>query len=125
EDFDIEALARYLHLSAAQVQRMAERNQIPGRKIGGQWRFSQAEVHHWLEERIGASDESELVEMESVLDRQHSNAEVVRIAALIPPECVEPQLNARSRGKVIDAMVDLAARSGMLWDPDRLADAVR
>jgi len=39
-----------------QVKKMAERNKLPGRRIGGQWRFSQPEIHQWFEERIGASD---------------------------------------------------------------------
>jgi PTS system nitrogen regulatory IIA component len=74
EDFDIDSLAKFLHLMPNQVQKMAERGKLPGRKISGQWKFSQAEVHHWLEERIGASDEEELAEVEDVLDR-HGEAE--------------------------------------------------
>ena len=52
-DFDIDSLATYLHLTPAKVTRMADRGKLPGRKVGGQWRFSEAEIHHWLEQRIG------------------------------------------------------------------------
>src|SRR5690606_12943820 len=55
EDFNIETLADYLHLEANQVSRLAERGKLPGRRIGGAWRFSRAEIHHWLENRIGLS----------------------------------------------------------------------
>ena len=50
EDLDVARLANYLHLSPDQVTKMAVRGRIPGRKVGGQWRFSEAEIHHWLEE---------------------------------------------------------------------------
>ena len=69
EDFGIETLADFLHLEAAQVARLAERGKIPGRRLGGTWRFSRAEIHHWLETRIGVSDESELAHMEGALER--------------------------------------------------------
>ena len=52
DDFDIESLAAYLHLATTQVAKLADRGKLPGRRIGGTWRFSRAEVHHWLEERI-------------------------------------------------------------------------
>ena len=68
-DFDIHALARYLHLAPQQVAKLADRGKLPGRKVGGQWRFAKADIHHWLERRIGLSDEGELLEVEDVLQR--------------------------------------------------------
>jgi nitrogen PTS system EIIA component len=125
EDLNIDELAAYLHLMPAQVQRMADRGQLPGRRIGGQWRFSQAEIHHWLEDRIGASDEEELVAMEGVLDRYHGAAENESLADMIPAAAIEPALNAKTRSSVIDAMTQLAANTGLLWDADKMAEAVR
>ena len=68
DDFDIDRLAAYLHMMPAAVQKLAERGKLPGRRIGGDWRFSTAEIHHWLEDRIGLSDEEGLVHMEGALD---------------------------------------------------------
>ena len=70
ESFDIDSLAVYLHLTPEQVRKMADRDRLPGRRVGGQWRFSKAEIHHWFEDRIGASNENELIEVEKVLDLQ-------------------------------------------------------
>lgn len=125
EDFDIEGLARYLHLTAPQVQKMADRDQLPGRKIAGQWRFSPAEVHHWLEERIGALDESELQAMEGVLQHHAPSSELVCIADLISTDTISAELPAKTARSVIDAMVDLGNQSGLLWDPPKMAEAVR
>jgi PTS system nitrogen regulatory IIA component len=123
-DFDVDSLAAYLHLTPAQVSKMADRGKLPGRKIGGQWRFPEAEIHHWLEERIGASDDEQLAKVENVLDRAAPHEEEICIAEMLPLEAIAVPLNARTRGKVITAMTDLAAHTGWLWDPVRMADAV-
>ncbi len=127
DDFGIESLAAFLHVDPAQVLKLAERGKIPGRKVGGQWRFSAAEVHHWLEERIGLSSEDELVEMEGVLDRAASAAGEgeISISRLMPIEAIAVPLAARTRGSVITSLVDVAAQSGWLWDPAKMAEAVR
>lgn len=125
-DFDVDSLAAYLHLSPQQVARMADRGKLPGRKVGGQWRFPEAEIHHWLEDRIGLGDEEDLVQVETVLDRdQGTHAEVVSIARMLRREAIAVPLQARTRGSVIGEMAQLAAQTGLLWDPDRMADAVR
>ncbi|MEQ8788201.1 MAG: PTS sugar transporter subunit IIA [Pirellulaceae bacterium] len=124
EDFDIDSLAVYLHLTPQQVMRLADRGKVPGRKVGGQWRFSQAEIHHWLEDRIGLSDEGELVEMETVLERSHAVEDSVSISGLLHREAIAVPLLARTRNSVITAMANLAADTGLLWDPEKMAEAV-
>src|SRR2546421_5054015 len=110
DDFDVEGLAAYLHLAAAQVARLAERAKLPGRKVQGQWRFSRAEIHHWLEDRIGLSGEEELTEMEGFLRRAPANADPLpSIAELLPHEAIAVPLLARTRGSVVKEMVDVAA----------------
>lgn len=127
-DFDMQTLARYLHLSPQQVGKLADRGKLPGRKVGGQWRFSKADIHHWLENRIGLSGEDELVAVEGVLQRAApagaTEAEV-SLAEMIPLEAIAIPLPARTRSSAIDSMVNLAAQTGWLWDPKAMADAVR
>lgn len=128
EDFDIDSLAAYLHLFPQQVSRLADRGKLPGRKVGGQWRFSQADIHHWLEARIGLSDEDELVEVEGVLQRSAVKAgepEEILIASMLPKEAIAVPLQARTRNAVITGMVEAAAQTGWLWDPEKMAEAVR
>jgi PTS system nitrogen regulatory IIA component len=126
-DFDLDGLARYLHLAPQQVAKLADRGHLPGRKVGGEWKFSKADIHHWLERRIGLSDEEELLEVEGVLSRsgpvQHEQA--ICIVDLLPLETIAVPLLARTRSSVIDSMVETAAQSGWLWDPQAMAEAVR
>jgi PTS system nitrogen regulatory IIA component len=127
EDFGIETLADFLHLEAAQVARLAERGKLPARRVAGAWRFSRAEIHHWLEDRIGVSDEPELAHMEGALERAASagDEQTLSIADLLPTQAIAIPLPARTRNSVITAMTDLAAGTGLLWDPAKMAEAVR
>ena len=89
EDFDIAGLAAYMHMLPAQISRLADRDKLPGRRVGGEWRFSRAEIHHWLEDRIGLSDDEQLAEMESNLVRTDlSGAGEISIATLLPVEAI-------------------------------------
>ena len=126
EDFDIESLAAYLHLAPAQVGKLAERGKLPARRVAGDWRFSRAEVHLWLEQQIGLSAEEELLRVENVLQAsaEQAGAEPASIVAQLPPEAIEIPLAARTRNSVIHSMVELAARTGWLWDPAKMAEAV-
>jgi PTS system nitrogen regulatory IIA component len=126
EDLDVPRLAGYLHLTPDQVTKMALRGRIPGRKVGGQWRFSEAEIHHWLEDRIGASDLEGLDRVQRVLDRAAAGEVADRpIGELCPVDAVAVPLNARTRGSVIRSMCKLAAESGLMWDAAAMAEAVQ
>ncbi|MBN2579418.1 MAG: PTS sugar transporter subunit IIA [Pirellulales bacterium] len=126
-DFDVRSLARYLHLSPQQVIKLAERGNLPGRKIGGNWKFAKPDVHRWFEQRIGGSSEAELVHVENVLHQSapRENQHPLRIFDLLPLEAIEIPLPARTKNSVIDTMAEVAARTGWLWDPKALAAAVR
>ncbi len=127
EDFNVESLASYLHVDPAQVLKLAERGKLPGRKVAGSWRFSSAQVHHWLEERIGVSSDAELVHMEGALRRAggHKAEAEISISEMLPLEAIAIPLAARTRGSVIASLVDVAARTGWLWDTAKMTEAVR
>jgi PTS system nitrogen regulatory IIA component len=127
EDFDLERLADYLHVRPEKVAKLAERGKLPGRRIGGQWRFSQAEIHHWWENRIGVSDDEQLAEVESVLQRGgvESAPSTISLAAILPEDAIAVPLEGRTRSSVIGAMIRLAGRTGLLWDEVKMEEAVR
>ena len=127
KDFDVDRLAAYLHLLPQQVSRLADRGKIPARKVGGEWKFSAQEIHHWLEERIGVSDEDELLKMEGALERAALPGEdqPICIAELLKLDAMAVPLEARTKAKVITSMSQLAAQTGLLWDANKMADAVR
>jgi PTS system nitrogen regulatory IIA component len=126
-DFDIESLAAYLHLAPAQVSKLADRDKLPGRKVGGHWRFSRAEILKWLEDRIGLSDDAELARMERDIqyDADRDDDVLLTVSEMLPLKGIEVSLGARTRNSVITSMIDVAERTGWLWDPAAMVDAVR
>ncbi|TWU47449.1 putative fructose-like phosphotransferase system subunit EIIA [Rubripirellula tenax] len=124
EDLDVAQLAAYLHLLPDQVSKMAMRGKLPGRKVSGEWRFSEAEIHHWLEEQIGVSDSEELGKVQRVLDRAAPEIVDRPIHELCQIESIEVPLNARTRGSVIRSMCGLAGNTGLMWDAPTMAEAV-
>ncbi len=125
EDLDVARLAEYLHLTPDQVTKMAVRGKVPGRKVGGIWKFSEAEIHHWLEDRIGVSDPTELAKVQQVLDRVSDKEADRPIHELCTVETIQVPLNSRTRGSVIRSMCELASQSGLLWDAPTMAEAVQ
>jgi len=126
-DFDIESLARHLHISPELVVKMAERGKLPGRRIAGQWRFAYADIHHWWEERIGVSSNEDLLLVEEAFERHDAPDEdfPVSLEKLLSVDSMAFPLPARTRGSVIKEMVALAVRTGVVWDPERLEEAIR
>ncbi|QDS90068.1 PTS system fructose-specific EIIABC component [Rosistilla ulvae] len=125
ENFDVAGLAAYLHLTPDQVNKMAQRGRLPGRRVSGGWIFSEAEVHHWLEQQIGASDLEQLDKVDAVLSRADNIDNDIAIASFCSLDVIEVPLQARTKGSVIRSMSALAARGGMLWDPAAMAEAVK
>ena len=126
EDFTVESLASYLHLLPAQIAKLADRGDLPGRKVSGQWKFSQAEIHHWMEHRMGLLEDHELAQVEGVLERATiEETPPPGIAQMLSTEAVAIPLAARTRSRVLDAMTNLAASTGLLWDPARMSEALR
>ncbi|MBR5711304.1 MAG: PTS sugar transporter subunit IIA [Thermoguttaceae bacterium] len=115
---DVNAVASLLHVLPKQVQRWAERGHIPAQKINGEWRFARAAVHQWIEDKLHDLEGQE--QMDDVV-KHH----LVSVAEQLPIEAIDLQLNARTVSSVIDELSKVAASTGLLWDADEMAKAVR
>jgi PTS system nitrogen regulatory IIA component len=51
--FTLKQIADRLQLSERTLYRLLSRGELPGRKIGGQWRFRPSELDYWLDVRLG------------------------------------------------------------------------
>jgi len=43
-----EEAVRYLKVSISTVYRLAQKGILPGRKVGGSWRFSRRRLYEWM-----------------------------------------------------------------------------
>lgn len=127
ENFDIDSLATYLHLTPDQVRKMADRGKLPGRRINDQWRFSRAEIHHWFENKIGVSDDTELKQVEQLLHTRakREQKELINISEILEESLIAFPLLARTKSRVIEGICSFAADAGKLWDPNKMKEAIR
>ena len=125
-DFDVEGLARYLHITPQQVDRLVSRGNLPARRVAGKWRFPHAEIHHWMEERMGLLEANELAHVEGALARaDNMDAGDISLGVMLQRDTINVLLQGRTKNSVIVEMAELAASGGILWDPGKMAEAVR
>lgn len=124
ESFDIPSLAAHLKRSPAEIRKLAERGQLPGRRVGGDWRFERAEVFHWMEVHIGEADGTALQHIEEALAHPADQASG-GVASLMDPALVWLDFPARTRHAVITDLCHAAADAGWLWDPAGFAAAIQ
>lgn len=54
--------AEYLSIHVRTIYRLAKLGEIPGRKVGGSWRFKKDTLDAWLSEKENPADRKNLVE---------------------------------------------------------------
>jgi PTS system nitrogen regulatory IIA component len=121
ETLDINQLAAYLSRDAREVGKLANRGVLPGRKVGGEWRFARAEINHWLESRLHEYTESELEALESA----HAvEVDEPLLANLLSVERIAVPLPATTRSSVLRELVKVAQTAWFVYDPDAVHQAI-
>jgi PTS system nitrogen regulatory IIA component len=121
DTMDLAQLASLLRRDERELSKLASRGELPGRKVGGQWRFASAEIQQWLEGEMPGLDEAQLKSLEAA----HPEPTEPLVTLLLAPDCVEIPLQARTPASVIRAMVRLAEQSWQVYDPDAILAAAQ
>ncbi|MFQ5489570.1 MAG: PTS sugar transporter subunit IIA [Phycisphaerae bacterium] len=120
----LEEFARFVGMDPRQVQREANHGNLPGRRVGGQWRFNMIQVHDWLQSRMLTLPDDRL----ATLDRSIGSATQAgasRVTDLIGAEGIELQMAASTKTSVLRELVNLADRTQLLYDGKELFEALR
>lgn len=120
---DLEQLAVYLQRDVREVGKLASRGYLPGKKVGGQWRFASSEINHWIETQMHAYTEAELEALE-----QRGGvcvAEEPLVSSLLSELTCAAILPASTRASALRELVKLASQSWSLYDADALLAAVQ
>lgn len=120
----LKEFAQFVGLDARDVQREADRGQLPGRKVGGKWRFNRAQVHEWLDQHMPTQDEKRLGAFDSALARSARASEMI-VTDMIGVESIELTLRASTKTSVLHELVNLAQRTGLVYDGQGLFEALR
>jgi len=121
DTMDLAQLASLLQRDERELSKLANRGELPGRKVGGNWRFATAEIQQWLESEMPGLNEAQLKSLEDA----HPETTEPLITHLLPLDCVEVPLQARTPASVIRAMVRLAEQSWQIYDPDAILSAAQ
>jgi PTS system nitrogen regulatory IIA component len=97
----VKQLAEHLQVSDKTIYRMLWRGDLPGRRVGSQWRFSRSEVDFWLDLRLPKLAPPELREM----SRAGGAGAGPLTAALTPRNALIP-LAAEQPEEVIGEFID-------------------
>ncbi len=121
---NLDALASQLGRDRRELEKLAERGRIPGRKLSGEWQFHPAEVTHWLEQEMRGYNPDELAAVE-VSQRSSEVDADLPVSSLLHPETVEVPLQGRTKPSVLESLVEVAGRTWQIWEPAVVLQAVK
>jgi nitrogen PTS system EIIA component len=120
--FGIDEVARYLHLSRADLDRLVKDQDIPFERHGERLVFRKVEVDAWASQRILGMEGRRLAEYHQ--KSSHGAQQIVPQAAIMPgmvrPEFIAPALTAKTKASVLRQMAALAEKSGCVCDRQAL-----
>ena len=126
EQLSDQQVAAYLHLDLREVQKLASRDRLPCRKVGGRFLFTKAEIDRWVEEQIHELDADRLERIERGVRAHHGmDAEGLVVLPLIPEGGLAAPLDARTRDAALRRLVDLAVECGRVYAPEDVLEDVR
>ena len=123
EVMDLRQLAAYLERDVREVGKLADRGRLPGKKVGGEWRFSASEVNYWIETQLPELTESELAAIEQRGNYLTPDVEPL-VYSLMSERTVAVPLRASTKASVLRELVSLAEGSWQVYDSDALLDAI-
>ncbi len=124
--FGIEEVARYLHLSRADLDGLVKNQDIPFERHGDRLVFRKVEIDAWASQRILGLEGRRLAEYHQKSSR--SAQEIVAQAALMPemvqPDFIAPELTAKTKASVLRQMAALAEKTRRVADPRALLEGL-
>ena len=120
--FGIDEVARYLHLSRLDLDRLVKDQEIPFERHGERLVFRKVNIDAWASQRILGLESQRLTEYHQKSSR--GAQEIVAHAAILPdmirPEFIDPAMTAKTKASVLRQMVALAEKTGRVCDPRAL-----
>ncbi len=124
ECYTLDELARHLGRDRREIEKLANRGRLPGRKVSGEWQFHQVEITHWLETEMREYTDRELAVVEESQRSEDVDADVP-VSSLLRAEMLEVPLQARTKRSVLESLVEVGGRTWQIWAPAVVLKAVR
>ena len=125
EWISMQELAERLGRDLRDVEKLANRGRIPGRKVGAEWHFHPTEIRHWVEQEMRGYSESELAALEGGQRPQEiEEEEDTPVLNRISVETIQVPLAGRTKRSVLESLVEIAGRTWKIWEPAAVLKAV-
>lgn len=124
--FSLEEVARYLHLSSADVERLVKDQDIPCERHGPRLVFRKVDIDAWASQRILGLEGRRLAEyhQKSSRETQQLVANEAIMPEMIRPEFIEPAMTAKTKASVLRQMAALAGTTGRVSDLPSLLEGL-
>ncbi len=122
--FSLDELAQHLGRDRREIEKLANRGRIPGRKMAGDWQFHPTEITHWLEQEMREYTDRELALVEQT-NRSAEFSETNPVSSLLTLDTVQVPLEARTKRSVLETLVEVAGRTWQIWQPAVLLTAIQ
>ena len=108
----VRQLAAYLNLNERTVLKLVSEGEIPGVKIGNQWRFRKAMLDAWLDDQmLGVTPRSLDVSRSAPTPRRMLN-----LGSCFQPSHIVLDLQANTKTGVVEELANLASRLNLVRD---------
>jgi excisionase family DNA binding protein len=108
----VRQLAGYLNLNDRTVLKLVSEGELPGVKIGNQWRFRKAMLDTWLDDQmLGVTPQSLDLPRGAPAARRMLN-----LASCFQPSHIIPDLKAITKNAVIEELANFASRLNLVRD---------
>jgi nitrogen PTS system EIIA component len=121
---NLDELALQLGRDRRELEKLANRGRIPGRKVSGDWQFHPVEITHWLEQEMREYNDDELANVEQSQRSSEVDAGIP-VSSLLHPETVAVPLSGRTKRSILEELVEVAGRTYQIWQPALVLQAVR
>lgn len=126
--FDLQRLGHYLQRDARELEKLSSQGRIPGRRVGGEWRFNRDEINRWLEQQLGEFSDQQLENVErgvgTAPGRPRELLEPL-VTPLMDMERIAIPLLGRTVPSVLHSLLEVANRSWQVYMPDEVLVALR
>ena len=114
-------IAEHIGMDARDVKLLADRGVLPGRLIGGEWRFNRFQMLEWLQREMHTLDQRHVQNLDRAMSKTDDEAV---ISNLLATEAIDMSLPARSRPSVLRELVSLAEQTDMVYNRAEIIDAL-
>jgi PTS system nitrogen regulatory IIA component len=124
--YTLEELAKFLNRPEKEIQKLAEKEVLKGRKIQGKWVFALADVALWMEQEMTEFEVEKTEQLEQAIIQSAVEAEEeISLVSILAPRAIDLSFSAKTKASVIRKMAELAENNGKLWDVDSMIEALR